>query len=148
MLVLEYQQNAAVTSLPPKQITLLSPNTTTTGDLSALHTAEGYYYEITKSIVPGSSGTLQFMVEYDLSYYGVDSLLGIRFEHLDFLLDLASGSFSFPKIYIVGESSNLFLTYLRDDTWMSNPYIVPDDRRGTFYALGDFDAARKNFSPR
>ena len=140
MLVLEYQQNAAVTTLPPKQITLLSPNTTTTGGLLALYTVEGYYYEITKSIVPGSSGTLQFVVEYDLSHYGVDLLLGILFEHLDFI-DIDSGS-GFVQIFIVGESSNLFLAYSRDHTWMTNPDIVPDDRRGTFFALGDFDVNR------
>lgn len=135
MLVLEYQQNAAVTTLPPKQITILSLNTTTTGGLFALYTAEGYYYQITKSIVPGSSGTLQFVVEYDLSHYGVDSLLGIRFEHLDFFLDTGA---PIGRIFLVGESSNLFLSYHRDLTWMSNPNIVPDDRRGTFFALGDF----------
>jgi len=134
-LVLEYQQNAAVTTLPPKQITILSPNTTTTGGLFALYTAEGYYYEITKSIIPGSSGTLQFVVEYDLSHYGVESLLGIRFEHLDFFFV----GVQFGQIFIVGESSNLFLSYLRDDMDYPNPNIIPDDRRGTFFTLGDFD---------
>ncbi len=133
-LVLEFQQNVSRNIISASQLTLLTPNATSTGGTGSLLLEDAVLYEV-EHTNPGASGTLQILLEYDLGLYGLDPLLGIRFSHMDWIEIKGAVSYSYMgRIYLVGESSNTFLCYLRAFT--GEP-VTPDVKHGTFMALGN-----------
>ena len=120
-LLLEIGKDLVFNSINATQINIDSAEINHSGDVSALHAADGNCFTLKRTIPSSDSGHIQFSVTYDLGCYGGETLQGLRFPHLDWVvLGLSgSGSYSYKgKIYLAANDSTQFLCYIRDPRTM------------------------------
>ena len=135
-LVLEFQKDVARIRVNASRFELLTPGFTASGDLDDLSAEDGegiFFERVTNP--EGESGTMQFIVEYDLGYYGLEELLGLRFSHYDWVDVNGIGSFSYEGVIsIVGDEFNAYLCHIRDKTTWA---VTPNVQHGTYIAIGN-----------
>jgi len=137
-LTLELQKDVGLNMMPPTKVTLLTSGFTSVGNLSCLGAEDGLYYRFSRVLPPGGeTGQLQFFLEYNLGYYGIEPLLGLRFAHYDWfhVEGIVGGLSSIGRILINKSSGNSFLCLTRAD--IVNP-AMPDIRHACVPTVGDW----------
>ncbi|MHA1266178.1 MAG: hypothetical protein ACTSRS_13175 [Candidatus Helarchaeota archaeon] len=135
-LVLEARHDVAVTTIQVSALNNPSPSWTSSGTLSSLKQLDATFFTFNRTITaPGESGTLLFNLTFDLGYYGLTELYGLRFSHLEWvrLFGDVIGNY-LGRVWLVGKSKQ-FLCYFRE---FRNDPIVPDKLYATFPALGNW----------
>ena len=135
--LLEIRKDVSLNQINASSITLYSPGFTTSGNASALLSEDSATYYAERTAESGSeTGRVQFAVTYDLGYYGIETLLGLRFTHHDWFHTTGAITTTYEgKIHVMGASFNMSLCYIRDS--MADP-TTPDVQHATSLISGDW----------
>jgi len=137
-LLLELRKDVGLNVIAPTRVTLLTPGFTIIGNMSCFSAEDGTYYRFER-VLPagGETGRLQFLLEYNLGYYGINPLLGLRFTHDDWLhvVGIVNSLMATGRIYLNKINGNAFLCLTRIE--LDNP-ATPDIRYACMPMVGDW----------
>lgn len=135
--LLEIRKDVSLNQINASSIALHSPGFTATGNAADLYAEDAVTYYVERPADPGGeTSRVQFTVTYDLGYYGIDTLLGLRFTHYDWFHTTGAITTTYQgKISVIGASTNMSLCYIRDS--VADP-TTPDVQHATSLISGDW----------
>jgi len=136
-LLLELRKDVALAVISPTKIAMLTSGFSMTGGIAELAAEDGNYFQIERPLpAGGEKGAIQFILSYNLGYYGMDSLFGLRFAHFEWFGVVGATSYSRSgSIYLNMTSGNQFLCLLRHNTL---GVVRPDIHHTCFPIEGDW----------
>jgi hypothetical protein len=136
-ILLEVWNDVALNTINASTVDVLSTGFECTGTSAALYAEDAASLQFSRITAPsGESGQLQFAVEYNLGYYGMSPLFGLRFGHYDWCSVEGGAAFSYTgRIYIEDGASDPFLCLLRRNP--GDP-VSPDTRHAIVPLEGDW----------
>ncbi|MFX1293372.1 MAG: hypothetical protein ACFFD2_00740 [Promethearchaeota archaeon] len=140
--LLECQNDVSLNSVNATEINVITEGFESSDNINALHVEDGDYFTISRTDPPiGGTQHIQFIITYDIGYYENETLLGLRFSHLDWFMFVGTGAYTYNgEISVVGESSDMWLCYIRQ---MRSDPVIPGELHATFPITGDWNLDEK-----